>query len=312
MPKVSVIIPSHNRFQDLIRKSLPSVQKQTFSDLEIIIMDDCSEEDYSQIEIGGRVKYFRNQINKGKSYSVNFAIKQAKGEYILVVDDDNELMPTYLEETVALIERKLPPEVANDGFYHPQPDAIQVGRIIRHDGFDDYAPPINHTGYGFSAIDWGWLIKREVFEKIQYDESLSGDEDADFGIQFFQHFDSRPLNKPLTIAYAQGDGVSFPSAKRLQSLDRFITKNIEFYNQAGPKDLSFLYRFAARNYYLAGYKQQANNLFWLAFKAYPNRRTLTHYLVSLINYRAYYQLMRLEEKYYARKRMASAVVADSR
>lgn len=315
MPKVSIIISVFNRFKELTERTLPSVFNQTFQDYEIIVINDGSTDkpDYQYLKgYTVPINLIEYKDNKGKSVRINFAVQLAKGEYILIVDDDNELMPTYLEKTVPYLDRKLPDVTLNDGFYHPEPKAVQTGRIIRHKGFDDYAPPVNHMGYGFSAIDWGWLIKKEVFDVIQYDESFSGDEDADFGIQFFKHFDSRPLNEPLTIAYAEGDGVSFPSEKRLRSLDRFIEKNIEFYNMAGPKDLSFLYRFAARNYYLAGHKKQANNLFWLAFKAYPNRRTLTHWLVSLINYKAYYQLMRMEEKYYAKKRMAMPMVANSR
>lgn len=314
MPRVSIIVPTYNRQKELTERCLPSILNQTYQDYEIIIVNDASKEEL------GLLKFFKSDYypenvteirfpeNKGKSYGVNYAVKQAKGEFILVVDDDNELMPTYLEETIAKME-----EVNNNNgtYLNTEYEAICTGRIIKHKGFDDYAPAYRQSGYGFTAIDWGWLFKKKVFDVIQYDEQMIGDEDADFGIQFFKHFRAFPLDKPLQIAYAEGDSVSYPTQRRLEALDRFITKNWKEYELAGPKDLSFLYRFAGRNWYLAGYKKKAIGYFWRCFKVWPNRRTLTHFSVSLINYKAYYLLMRAEEKYYARKRMAMSSVQNS-
>lgn len=304
MPKVSVIISTYNRNKELTERCLPSIFNQTFKNYEVIVINDGSTEPYVLSRAYPFLfHYHENETNKGKSYSVNLGVKLAKGKYVVIVDDDNELMPTFLEETVKAMEDSVVPlEKLNDGNYHPMISAVQTGRIIKHTGFDDYAPALPLMGFGFHSIDWGWLIKKEVFDVIQYDENMFMDEDADFGIQFFKRFSALALNKPLQICYAQGSSYSFPSKSRLEALDRFLVKNTKEYAKAGPKDLGFLYRFAARTFYLGGNKKRANQLFWQAFKAYPNRRTLTHYLVSLINYKAYYQLMRLEEKYYARKR----------
>lgn len=295
MPRVSIIVPLYNRLEGFTTRCLPSIKAQTFTDYEIIVVNNG---DYLEPITG--IEWYDLPKVANKSKAVNFGVKQAKGKYILVVDDDNELMPTYLEETVAEIEKvREPSAVAHDKY-----DAVCTGRIVKHLGYDDYAPAYRQRGYDFSSIDWGWLMKKEVFDKIQYDETIFGDEDADFGIQFFKHFIAYPLDKPLQIAYAEGEGVCTPTKRRLESLARFYEKNKEYYKLAGPKDESFLERYFARTFYLGGFKKKAIKYFWQAFKAYPNRRTLTHFLVSLINYRAYYHLMRLEEKYYARKRMA--------
>lgn len=88
----------------------------------------------------------------------------------------------------------------------------------------------------------------------------------------------------------------------------FYIKNWKEYELAGPKDFAFLNRFVGRTLYLAGYKKEAIKYFWKAFKAWKTRRTLTHFLVSLINYKAYYILMRLEERYYAHKRRKQMAV----
>ena len=295
-PKVTVIIPTHNRPKELKEVSLPSVINQTYKDWELVVIND-----------GGPIinikdaKVINLLENKGKSYCVNRAIREAQGEYIVVVDDDNALAPQFLELTIKAIEEESAKE---RGWSNSEWHAVTTGRIVVHDGYKDYAPAYYQQGLGFAAIDWGWLIRKKVFDTIQYDETLFGDEDADFGIQFYKHFRAYALDLPLQTAFAgSNDGVCLPTEKRMDSLARFIKKNWKEYEEAGPKDLSFLYRFAARNWYLYGSKTLAKQNFWKCFKAWPNRRTLTHYLVSLINYKAYYLLMRLEEKYYSRKRL---------
>lgn len=301
MVKVSVIIPTHNRIKDLLEVSLPSVWRQTFKDYEVIVWDDASTDDtFDKLKFKNLI-YHRNSKNMGKSYSVNQAVKIARGEYIVVVDDDNALAPEFLELTVKYIEEESAKERK---WSNSEWQAVTTGRIVVHDGYKDYAPAYYQQGLGFQAIDWGWLIRKKVFDTIQYDETLFGDEDADFGIQFYKNFRAFALDLPLQTAFAdRNDGVCLPSPKRLQSLKRFIEKNWQEYEEAGPKDLSFLYRFAGRNFYLAGYKKEAIGYFWKCFKAWPTRRTLTHLLVSLISYKAYYGLMRLEEKYYSKKRL---------
>lgn len=279
MPKVTVIIPTVDRPE--LERAIASVKAQTYTDYELLVEHDT------------------NRV--GKSKMVNDAVKKAKGEYILVVDDDNEIDPKYLELAVKTLEEASAVRIK---FGHGPWFAVNTGRWVIHDGYKDYAPAYEQSGYGFAAIDWGWLIRKEVFDKIQYDETLLGDEDADFGIQFYKNFCAYALNLPLQTAYAMSnDGVCLPTPKRLESLKRFIDKNEKEYEEAGPKDLSFIYRFAGRNYYLAGYKKEAIRWFWKAFKAWKTRRTLIHLLTSLINYKAYYMLMRLEEKYYSRKRI---------
>jgi len=276
---VTVIIPTVGRPE--LQQAIDSVNAQTYRDFELLV-----EHDTQRI---------------GKSIIVNRAVKKAKGEYILVVDDDNVIAPQFLELTVKAIEEESAKEMKwSNSEWH----AVTTGRIVVHEGYKDYAPAYYQQGLGFAAIDWGWLIRKKVFDTIQYDENLFGDEDADFGIQFYKNFRAYALDLPLQTAFAQAnDGVCLPTTKRLMSLERFIKKNEMEYEEAGPKDLSFLYRFAGRNFYLAGYKRAAIIWFWKCFKAWPTRRTLTHFLTSLISYKAYYMLMRLEEKYYSRKRL---------
>ena len=107
-PKVSVIIPTVDRPE--LQRAIGSVKAQTFKDFELLVEHDTE-----------RV---------GKSVMVNNAIKKAKGEYIVVVDDDNELMPRFLELTLKAIEEESAKEMKwSNSEWH----AVTTGRVVRHD-----------------------------------------------------------------------------------------------------------------------------------------------------------------------------------
>jgi glycosyltransferase involved in cell wall biosynthesis len=89
-PKVSVVIPTYNR-ADKVRKSIDSVLAQTFTDVEVIVVDDGSSDNTGQMlaEIyGDRIRYFA-QTNQGVSVARNRGIEEAKGEWVAFLDSDD-------------------------------------------------------------------------------------------------------------------------------------------------------------------------------------------------------------------------------
>ena len=89
--KISVIIPTYNRGKSIIQ-SINSVLEQTYHNLEILIVDDCSTDDteylISKID-DPRVKYIKLKENKGASFARNIGIKIATGKYITFQDSDD-------------------------------------------------------------------------------------------------------------------------------------------------------------------------------------------------------------------------------
>ncbi|MEI0492145.1 glycosyltransferase family 2 protein [Brachyspira intermedia] len=101
MPKISVIIPVYN-VEKYIVKCLNSISNQTFTDIEIICIDDCSTDNsYNLIEEyqkkDNRIILIKNQINKGASYSRNIGIKKSTSDYITFIDSDDYVNLEYLE-----------------------------------------------------------------------------------------------------------------------------------------------------------------------------------------------------------------------
>ena len=100
---ISVIIPTYNRASKL-KKSLQSVQLQTFKDWEVIVVDDASCDNTEEMIAQKRdeilnLVYIKNATNKGVSYSRNIGIKHARGKFIAFLDSDDEWYPFHLEES---------------------------------------------------------------------------------------------------------------------------------------------------------------------------------------------------------------------
>ena len=103
---VSVIIPTHNR-SSLLCRSIQSVLKQSYSNLECIVVDDGSTDQTEKIVKSysdKRIKYYKNNNNKGASSARNKGISNAKGELIAFLDDDDEWIDTKLEKQVYLMK----------------------------------------------------------------------------------------------------------------------------------------------------------------------------------------------------------------
>jgi glycosyltransferase involved in cell wall biosynthesis len=121
MPKVSIIIPLYNQ-STYIGESIQSALDQTFRDFEVIVVDDGSTDGSSEVikGFGDHIRCIR-QENKGLAGARNTGILAARGEFIALLDADDEWLPTYLERMVALANQE--PEASS---YYCQAQAIDV------------------------------------------------------------------------------------------------------------------------------------------------------------------------------------------
>ena len=103
-PTVSIVIPTFNRSTVLI-SAIESVLRQTYTDYEIVVIDDGSTDDTHEKlrPYLGQIRYFY-QDNRGLSAAQNKGIELAKGEWISVLADDDEWLPTKLERQFAALD----------------------------------------------------------------------------------------------------------------------------------------------------------------------------------------------------------------
>ncbi|HCR44446.1 MAG TPA: glycosyl transferase family 2, partial [Ruminococcaceae bacterium] len=101
LPMISVIIPVYN-VEKYVGKCLSSLVEQTYRDFEVIAVNDGSTDNSLDIlrHFEARYGFIKviNQENRGMSQSRNRALKEARGKYIALVDSDDYVAPTYLEE----------------------------------------------------------------------------------------------------------------------------------------------------------------------------------------------------------------------
>lgn len=97
---VSVIMPSYNT-AEYIKQSIQSVIDQTYTNWELIIVDDCSTDNTDEIVKSiddDRIIYLKNEKNSGAAVSRNRALKEAKGKWIAFLDSDDLWLPEKLEK----------------------------------------------------------------------------------------------------------------------------------------------------------------------------------------------------------------------
>ena len=106
-PLVSIVIPTYNS-EKTLPLCLESIKRQTYRNIEVIIVDNCSTDRTAEIarRYGARVVQVRGERAKAK----NVGLRHARGKYVLFIDSDMELTPRVVEECVKLAERN--PHVA--------------------------------------------------------------------------------------------------------------------------------------------------------------------------------------------------------
>ena len=106
---VSIIMPSYNT-APFIKETIESVLGQSYTNWELIIVDDCSTDNTDEIVNGylsdNRIRYIKNAKNSGAAVSRNRALREAKGKWIAFLDSDDLWEPTKLEKQISFMQEK--------------------------------------------------------------------------------------------------------------------------------------------------------------------------------------------------------------
>ena len=177
MPKVSVITPVHNR-PAYLEEAVESIQQQSFTDWEHIIIDDGSDNPetgkvLARIANLPKISIYRTE-NKGLSGARNFGIGKSAGEYILTLDDDDKWHADFIDAALVIFEEKKQAGVVTawlKEFGHSN-------RIVKTEGGGEKNFLVeNNSAHA--------MFKKEHWEKVGgYDERMkTGYEDWDFWLR---------------------------------------------------------------------------------------------------------------------------------
>lgn len=186
MTNVSIIIPSHNR-ASLLQHAVESVLAQTFTDFEIIIVDDASTDETLEVvrklhEMhGAKIMPLRNEVNLGSSGSRNRGIQASSGKWIGFLDDDDIYEPTKLQKQVDLLKATPDAGIVYCGYYFIHMDGTHELPVIDLPEGD----VLKNLLLGCPVIMNAPLVRREYFERYgMFDETLELDEDWELWLRF--------------------------------------------------------------------------------------------------------------------------------
>lgn len=236
-PKVSVVIPTYNR-ANLLKRAIKSVINQQFEDFELIVVDDASQDNTPEVVESiddGRIRYIRLRENSGGPVARNIGIKKAKGEFIGLLDDDDEWLPNRLSTQLKKFEN-LSSEfgVVYGGFYYvSQQDGRILGkRLPRYRG-DVYRYLLRENFIGSPTL----LIRRECFKKAGlFDRKLKSSQDWDMWLRIAKHYKFDYVNEIIAKYYVHGRQISFDMKKYIPGRERFIKKHMDIWKD--PRVLS--------------------------------------------------------------------------
>ncbi|MFH1359470.1 MAG: glycosyltransferase [Candidatus Omnitrophota bacterium] len=246
IPLVSIIIPSFNRAK-LLQRAIQSVLRQTYQNFEVIVVDDASTDHTREVVLGfsdPRLRYIRNEKNLKGPRSRNIGIKQARGEYISLLDDDDEFLPEKIEKEVNKF-RDAPEEVGVVYCGHSFVVNNKIAKIM----LPQYRGDVSEITWRHPVLSLpAALIKKKCFEKSGlFDETFVSCQDWDLWIRVAQHCRFDYINESLLNVYMHGGEISTNIQNRVFGIERILDKYAYEYQKRKKthslllKRLGFLY-----------------------------------------------------------------------
>jgi glycosyltransferase involved in cell wall biosynthesis len=228
--KVSVIIPTYNR-QQKIGLAIQSVLQQTFTDFELIVVDDASTDGTLDVLDGfkdKRIRVIRHEKNFGEATARNTGVKDARGKYIAFLDSDDEWQPEKLCKQLDAVEGFGDCIVANFSGFQLE-DEFNIHRVE--------IPPVPRSWHKQLLLGCGlgpgttMLISREAFDKVGiFDASLPRYTDWDWLLRYTKQYPITVVKEPLAVIHR----ISFPRAKNVElSAMRLLEKHKDEFNASG-------------------------------------------------------------------------------
>lgn len=236
VPLVSVVIPTYNRAK-LLSRALDGAIGQSYRNLEILVVDDASEDETAAVVESfndPRLRYLRQQTNGGVAAARNRGLKEAKGSLIAFLDSDDEWLPDKLERQVALLCRR-PTRV---GLVH--------SGVLEHGADGDrilHAPQCrgnvwsemlhwNTVGSGTSSV----VIRREVVETVGFfDSSLPAIEDYDYWTRVARFYELDFVSSALIVYHNEDQDLATEQARRSRHFAANMAARDVFARRYGPE-----------------------------------------------------------------------------
>ncbi|EMM2549578.1 TPA: glycosyltransferase family 2 protein [Acinetobacter baumannii] len=192
---ITVLIPVYN-VEAYVEKAITSICNQTYRNLQIIIIDDCSTDNTVSVveklaKIDNRILLLKNNINSKIVKTLNFGLKYAKGDYIARMDGDDTCTPERLEKQLKFLLEN--PEYSLVGSHVNTIDEndVLIGKLEMPTDQSSISKNLKYS----SPVLHIWLAKSEVYKKLEGYREIPGAEDYDFLLRMYtENFKFTNLN----------------------------------------------------------------------------------------------------------------------
>jgi len=296
---ISVIIPTYNRAIFLSR-AIKSVLSQTFEDLELFVVDDGSTDNTRELvqeyeRKDKRVAYIHQEHSGGAARPKNTAIRQAKGEYIAILDSDDEWLPGKLELQLQVFAQSANPKLravnCDVVIVEDKTGEEEKYRVPRYNNVLRQLLMRDYMGPGSCM-----LYKKEVFDEVGlFDEQLRSGQDREMRIRIVSFgYDIGFADDYLVRYYIGHDNIS--TALHIEKREKDWNYIFEKYREYYEKDRSLWsdkLRYDGSRYILLGELTKGRKRFIKSIIKNPfNTRSVVALLLSLFGRRVYEALAR--------------------
>lgn len=232
---VSVIMPVYNR-ENTIKRAIDSVLCQTYSRIELIIVDDVSTDNTVKMVAAysdQRVRLICQKEHGGANKARNMGIACAKGEYIAFQDSDDEWLPDKLKIQIEYMKSRRF-GACYSAYYSHINDEIKI-IPANHKNKDKYEKNLKESLREGNSIGTPTLVvHRSVFDTMPekgFDENLPRLQDYDFAISLVQNVPVAYIEEPLVHAYKSANSISLNDDFLLATISILLKKHKGFIDE---------------------------------------------------------------------------------
>lgn len=246
---VSVVIITCKRKKEILKRAVDSALAQSYPNLEIIVVNDYPEDESLETEIkemlsaygDERIRYIVHDKNSGACKARNTGIQASKGEFIALLDDDDEWLPEKIEKQM----RKFTSDrvgMVYSSQYEIYPDGTKKKILLSQNSGDIYEEVLRSNCIGGCSVP---VIRKSVFDQVGlFDEKLLALQDFDLWLRIAKEYEIHYAEGALLNKYAMPDAITYNSRKKMQGYAYVIKKFREEYKKHPSAYNIFLNRYA--------------------------------------------------------------------
>ena len=294
--RLSVILPTYDRNGEL-QEAVESLGRQTYPDIEVVIVDDGSSTPVSEtlgdarFRLEGPIEVFRHPENLGANVARNTGIYHSTGEFVSFLDDDDRWRADKAERTVETFEST-----------SPSVGVVYTGTRVKAPMTEETTTPTHRgnvakallTGENFGQFS-SVAVRVDAIEEVGLpDERLPAWQDREWFFRLSKHCHFEPIPEPLTIRHVdREDRIGYDFEKQRDvAYPIFVRKHYDFARERGryyARTFLASLRYAlGRTAVRAGRYDEARKYFLSSLIATPTYRpTYPHLVASLCGKRSY-------------------------